>query len=282
MIYNASGGVFDIQSDAGFSPGNAATGTVNNAGLFKKSAGSGTSTVSWVFNNTMGTVDVQSGTLSLAGGVSQLPGSTLTGGAWIVAGSSTLSIAAGDITSNQGSITLDGPGSTFANINTLANNQGTFTITDGRNFTAAGAFNNSGTASVGNGSILTLPGGGADSGAFNVSSGGNLSFTGGAHTFSNASFTNSGTIALNGGIENFSNAVVLPGVVNFSGGIVGFSGTDASAVTGPATFSGGMIVGTGVASFSNLTWTGGRIGGTGDTSHDRGSCRRDADNCRER
>jgi hypothetical protein len=72
-IDNASGAVWDAQSNheifaSSFSDLNTLAGfpAFNNAGTFRKSAGTGTSTVSVAFNNT-GTVDVQTGTVSLSG-----------------------------------------------------------------------------------------------------------------------------------------------------------------------------------------------------------------------
>ena len=189
-INNLVGGLFDLQGDNSLTYGTENANdsdSFNNAGTFRKSNGSGTSTISWPWNfNNTGTVQVQKGMLSIAGGVAQLPGSTLTGGTWIVSGSSTLSIATGsNITTNQGSITLDGPGSTFAKINTLANNQGTFTITDERNFTTVGGLANSGTINVGNGSTLAVSG--------------NLNQTAGNLWLDNGGTLTAGNVAIAGG-----------------------------------------------------------------------------------
>lgn len=66
-IQIASSGVFDLQSIAGFV---GSGGTINNAGMFRKSIDTGEALIHhWVFNNT-GTVDVQSGALTLPGGIS--------------------------------------------------------------------------------------------------------------------------------------------------------------------------------------------------------------------
>ena len=67
VVNNLSTGTFDLQNNQWlFSQSGA---TFNNAGLFKKSTGTGEAIVtsSWTFNNT-GIVKVQSGTLSLEGG----------------------------------------------------------------------------------------------------------------------------------------------------------------------------------------------------------------------
>ncbi len=72
---------------------------------------------------------------------------------------SSLNITTGvNINTNQGDVNLDGIGSTFTKINTLANNQGNFSILNGRNFTTAGDLDNSGTVTVGSGSDFEVSG----------------------------------------------------------------------------------------------------------------------------
>jgi hypothetical protein len=130
-------------------------GTFNNAGTFRKLPGANATTISWPFNNS-GTVEVQAGTLSLSGSVSQVSGSTLTGGTWKVFANSTLSFGGGNITTNKADVLLSGSGSSFAEINSLTNNQGTFAVSDGRAFTTVGALSNSGTLRVSLGGTLTV------------------------------------------------------------------------------------------------------------------------------
>ncbi len=100
VISNQLGAVFDLQTDAAltccYSCCGPASFTVYNAGTFRKSAGTGTNNIDWVFNNS-GTVDVQSGGLSFnAGG---------TGTGTFNAGSSAVMIltgAYGNYTGNSG------------------------------------------------------------------------------------------------------------------------------------------------------------------------------------
>jgi hypothetical protein len=63
-------GLYDIQADGiTFSHGFSDAAAINNSGTFRKSAGTGTDTVSGIpFNNTGGTIDVETGTLALNGG----------------------------------------------------------------------------------------------------------------------------------------------------------------------------------------------------------------------
>ena len=64
---NLSGGTFEFRSDANVGATSAA-GTFNNAGAVRKAAGTGTSGFDVAFNNTDGTVDSGTGTLSMGPG----------------------------------------------------------------------------------------------------------------------------------------------------------------------------------------------------------------------
>ena len=81
----------------------------------------------------------------------QFSSGTLTTGHYQIETNSTLATPdIGNITINQASITLlTAAGSIWTNINNLTNNQGSFTITHGRNFLASAPFSNSGTLTVG-------------------------------------------------------------------------------------------------------------------------------------
>ena len=77
---------------------------------------------------------------------------------------STLNISsAGAISTNQGTVVLNGVGSNFPDINSLAVNQGSFTVEGSRSFTTAGALSNSGIIGIGSGSTLTLTNGSSNS-----------------------------------------------------------------------------------------------------------------------
>ena len=69
-------------------------GTFNNSGTFRKSAGTGTSTIANPFNNT-GTVDVQTGTIDITGSFSNFSAQTLTGGTYDI--QSTFNFTGADI-----------------------------------------------------------------------------------------------------------------------------------------------------------------------------------------
>ncbi len=130
----------------------------NNAGTVTKFGGSGNSFGGvMTFNNT-GILDVAGGTLNINGPVTQVSGTTLTGGTWN-ASNATLALNSAPTLSTIGasaSVKLDGSSSVFSSINSLADNQGAFTVTNGRNFAPAGDLANSGTLTVGASSTFTL------------------------------------------------------------------------------------------------------------------------------
>jgi hypothetical protein len=140
-----------------------------NLGHFiKESATTNSPTTIWVAADNSGTAEVRGGSLNFAGAVSQRSDSTLTGGTWIVgtgaAGdSATLLVGTTNITTlgAGADVTLRGAGSTFAQIDTLTDNQGAFRLLDGRDFTVSGSphFTNGGTLELGSGSVFTVAGG---------------------------------------------------------------------------------------------------------------------------
>ncbi len=87
VIDNQAGGTFDVQVDANIAHTFGAVVTINNAGTFQKSGGTGTTQIGGgiAFNNT-GSVKVQMGTLDFAGTFSSFSGTTLTGGTYDVSG----------------------------------------------------------------------------------------------------------------------------------------------------------------------------------------------------
>ncbi|MBL8534205.1 MAG: PEP-CTERM sorting domain-containing protein, partial [Betaproteobacteria bacterium] len=146
-------GVSDIDRAYGGSGGNFV-----NGGTYLKSGAGTTRITGHAFDNT-GVVNVQAGRLELLGGVTQIAGSMLTGGTWHVGANSAIVVAGAPIvTVNGGSVWMEGAGSSFAPIDGLADNRGTFRITGGRNFTTMGNLVNSGQIFVGAGSSLQVLG----------------------------------------------------------------------------------------------------------------------------
>src|SRR6185436_14671762 len=93
----------------------------------------------------------------------------LTGGAYEVFAGSTFRFNSANIVTNAATILLDGVTSQITNqssANGLANfatnaAAGHFTIQNGRNFTAPGAFSNAGSVTIGASSQFIIPGGGS-------------------------------------------------------------------------------------------------------------------------
>ncbi len=140
--YFENRGLYDIQSDANMVvPNDGSGGNMQflNTGILRKSAGTGTTQLehattgnAFYLNNT-GTVEVDSGTLSIVDPLAQLSGTTLTGGIWSVQSGATLAFPPGaNITTNQGNVVLNGAGSTFAAIANLTTNQGSFSSDEWR------------------------------------------------------------------------------------------------------------------------------------------------------
>ncbi len=167
-ILNLAGGLFDLQSDStlGYS-GSGSQATFANAGTFRKSAGTGTSTVSGTpFTNT-GTVSVQTGTLAFATPV------TGTAGTWTALSGSTLTFSGGQ--SFSAGSTFNGSGTTRFDAGTTTLNgaisvqnatfaggilQGTSSLTGTLAWTG-GSWSGTGTLGITSGSTLNLNGGGA-------------------------------------------------------------------------------------------------------------------------
>ncbi|MBC8105627.1 MAG: autotransporter-associated beta strand repeat-containing protein, partial [Anaerolineae bacterium] len=136
------------------------SGSFSNTNLFTRS-GSGSTNVPVPFGNS-GTVAVTGGTMRMLGGVSNLSGGTLAGGTWIVGdGANTaanLDFNGASIATNAANVTLNGTNATFAALDSLSVNAGTFTLSGGRSFSSAGSLTNSGLIALGTKSNLFVNG----------------------------------------------------------------------------------------------------------------------------
>jgi RHS repeat-associated protein len=168
VLTNLANGLFDFPGDAGqVSPQRNSGGTfINdgstfiNQGTLRKSSGSGTATINTFFFDNSGTLAAAAGTVRIASPtIAQVAGTTLTGGTWQVSAGCTIDLAAAAaITANNAQVVLDGPGSTFLKLNTLAANVGSLSFLNGRSLTTTGAFSNTGALTVGVGSTLAVMG----------------------------------------------------------------------------------------------------------------------------
>lgn len=227
VFNNQATGTFTTNFDGNFSFDlGGTTSSFNNAGTFTKSGGAGSTFISAAFGNT-GTVNVNSGTLALFGGVTQHSGTTLTGGTWNVTNGAVINISTGsNITNNQGNVTLDGAGSSFAKFTTaLNNNQGSLTLKNNRDLTTAGAFSNSGTMTVQDSTtVMTV---GAGGGSAYTQTAGFTVLAGGAIIDASAFNLNGGTLSGTGTIDAPLSAIsgvpstivpgASPGVISING-----------------------------------------------------------------
>ncbi len=190
--------------------------TFNNSGTFKKSAGTGSTLMNIPFVNT-GTVDVQSGTISLGGGGSNTNALTVS------AASSTLRFAAGTFDLNAGT-TFSGPGTISLN------STGTVNVNTAISFPAGTTFHFANGTLAGTGAVTT-------NGTFNWSGG---LMTGAATTTVNGTFNLSGLPGINNsrtltctGTTNWTAGVNL-GLWTGTGSVINNSGTWDAQVDGGA------------------------------------------------
>ena len=155
------GASYLIESDSGIDNEDGGATALVNAGLIRKTAGSGTSTllINGAISNT-GMIEVDSGTTALnATSLTQVSNGALTGGTWSVLNGATLQLPAGTaITANEAQITLSGSNAAMTGITGLSSNSGSFTLNSGAIFQSGGSFTNSGTLTVGPGSTLKVAG----------------------------------------------------------------------------------------------------------------------------
>jgi len=217
-LTNLSGGLFDISGD-GAALVNSQIGTFDNqaGATFGKSAGSGTSTVGWTFNNS-GTVLAQTGTLAFTYGGTY-------GGCTTISTGATAEFNAGTfLLQNRG--TASGGGNllvTYATLNVA--NGGTFT-SSAHVVQSGGTLGGGGDTSsklILNGNYGWSGGTLGGSGVVQIN-GTNNTWSGGSAKYLNtatASMQNYGTIHLTG--TNVYSSAVNSGLTNLSGGVFDIS-----------------------------------------------------------
>ncbi len=217
VITNRPGALFHAQNAASI-VANVVGGRIDNAGTFRKSANSGTTTVdSFIGFNNSGTVDIQTGTLSLGGGGAH-------SGSFDVPGGAALRFAGGTHTANASS-SITGAGQFFvsggtANLAGLVNVRGNYTFSGGTaNFTGNTICTNN-TISFSNGSTANFSGTGLVSPAVvnlsNGTLGGSSSVTvNAAMNWSQGSINDAGRLMIAPGATlNISNPIGFGAVLN--------------------------------------------------------------------
>jgi hypothetical protein len=156
----------------------------NNTGTVFKTSTSGTTLWQTPFDNTGGTLEIQSGTINFQGSLQGYDNAThtLSGGSFLIDSPATMEMFSADIQTIAAntSLTLDGPTSTILDASNTSNDglrnlatvaaTGSLTIKNSRNLTVPNGLSDAGTVAVGSGDVLTLT-----AGTFQVTSGGLLS-----------------------------------------------------------------------------------------------------------
>ncbi len=211
-------------------------GILINQGLISADTAGGTLTVggtgSFVNEGTLQAVN--GGTLRVVQS-DNYAGGTLTGGTWRAGADSTVRLYDADITTLAATVELDGEGSQMYNAvsgttSALAglatiSEAGSFTLTNGRDFTTADDLTSGGHLGVGSGSILTVSGDLLNQGS------GQIELAGG--TIAAGSMTNAGQIGGHGVIHprpvNSGTILASGGSLVFSEGIAAGSGAVSAA-----------------------------------------------------
>ena len=258
------GSTYNFAADSGIAQGGGGGGILNNAGTITKSTGVNTSTISSSFSNQGGTLNVQSGTLTLApvGGASS-------GGTFNVASGAALNLTGGQTVNYAGNYTGSGAGQVELLSGTLVVVGGsagaTFSFPAGLFQWSGGTINtNNSTLTIASGKSIALTGfsgeslnGGGTltvSGTINQSGVGNLFIGGGTTLF-----------IPKGGSYNLQNdsgiaAGASPGgiVVN-AGSLSKTVGTNVSTISTLLNNTGTVAVGTGTL---NITGAVSQVTGT--------------------
>jgi hypothetical protein len=287
----ANAGVMDLQGDVSLYDGGY-NGGVTNTGVFRKSAGRGTSYVSITGFTNSGTIDVQTGALNFNTGAVFNDGTQFSGagqalvtagasfnGSFTTAGNLSLSGGTftgtgakinGDLTWNAGTLagdweleanrTLNLAAGSGKYLNGSLNNKGTIVATDDLYFQSGNTLTNNGTYTA-TGDVSLYDGGYngnfVNNGTYRKASGGGTSYV------SITGFTNNGTIDVQSGTVNFNTGVV------FNDGSV-ISGPGQVLVTSGATFNGGFTTASNL-SLSGGTFTGNAAKINGGTTWTAGS-----------
>jgi len=223
------------------------------------------STTAASFSNT-GTLTIDKGDSFTAPALTQISGTTLTAGTYVLAGNLDLTGAA-NITTNSAVLTLEGGTIQTGTTNDLANlnnNSGTFTLASNASFTTVGGFTNTGTVDVEKGSTLTVSGTGN---SYSQTAGtttidGTLAGIAGGATVTGGTILGAGTVNGNVSVGNATGTAATINVGDTGkAGLLSITGTYTQLATGTITgFINGTTVGTG---YSQLKVTGtAALGGT--------------------
>ena len=222
-------GTSDVQADTSINNGGGALSTVNNFGTFTKSAGSGSTAVGVVFNNS-GTVNVQSGTVSLSNGGTQGGTFNVPSGRALTFSGGTHNLTSSSSINASGAVNISGGA---VNISPLYNVSGTTNVSGGILIFGSAATTSqlilsngtiTSTTPVTATSVFTWTGGTmSGSGSTNVPSGARL-YTDGGACCSSTKYLDGRTLN-NAGSATWSNAGYNPIIYLQNGATLNNSGT---------------------------------------------------------
>ena len=227
VITNRAGALFHAQSDTSFlNQGGAAR--FDNAGIFRKSASSGTTTLSsGVTFNSSGTVDLQSGTLALLGGGTN-------GG--------TITVPAGTTLNLSGTFMSDGA-SSIAGAGNFTVSGGTATLAGLVNLNGTNLFS-SGTANLTGNYICTNN---------------TLAISGGTANLDGTGTVSPAVVNLNGGTLGGAGLVTVGNLMNWTGGTMSGSGRTVIATGATLNLAGAFtlsLTGRTLENGGTVLWTG--------------------------
>ena len=208
-VTNAAGAVIDLQGDGGLQQNGGGNSVLTNAGLIRKTVGTGTANITTpLFNNT-GVVDVQAGTLQVAAGSTRIVSSGA-GNAFNAQAGATLNIGWVTNPSSFTGTTFGGPGAKTIGSSTSASYAlaGTIAMTNTTfaGGSLAGTFTLNGTLAWTGGEMTGVP-----TPVVTVAAGSTLALSGVAEkrlSGAGASLVNNGTISIagNGNLQVENNA----------------------------------------------------------------------------
>jgi len=250
-IHNNSGGTDALAGLATNTGKLTIAGTSNNV-----------STTATSFSNT-GTLTINSGDSYTAAKLTQISGTTLSGGTFVLGGNLNLTTAGISIATNSSTLTLQGGTINSNGVNALSaltSSTKSLTLANNANLTTAttGNFTNSGTVTINKGSTLTV---GGTSHSYKQTAGtttvdGTLSGgTTGSSSFTGGTVQGAGTITANTSVGNATGTAVTINVGDSGkSGLLAITGTYTQLATGTMT---GLVNGTTAGSgFSQLTVSG--------------------------
>jgi hypothetical protein len=152
-------------------------------------ASNNVSTTAASFSNT-GTLTINAGDRFTAAKLTQISGSTLSGGTFVLGGNLDLTTSGSNITTNSSTLTLQGGTIMSGATNALANlntNTKSLTLAGSANFTTTGSFTNSGTMTINGGSTFAV-----------ISSGNLTNYHSTTKTLTGGTYTVGGTLSAAG------------------------------------------------------------------------------------